>query len=158
MPSRLDSSEFLPLPFFPQENRPEPIDPEDAATALFLENGNIPAAAERLRVTAARLQRAINKSPRLLRLMTNSATPPRRAANVRRPRSRRRRSQRAELDHNLNPLPLDGFSQIPFTLKLEGPLAFTLSSLLGRNFAIESMNIFRNRMMKTTPTRPRSWS
>ena len=70
--SRPHASEFLPLPFFPFEELPHntPIDLEDAATALVLSDGNVPAAAQRLRVTPARLQRAINKSPRLIRLMT----------------------------------------------------------------------------------------
>ena len=68
MPARPDASEFLPLPFFPQENRPGPIDLEDAATALFLSNGDINRAAERLRVTPARLNKCIRKSPRLTRL------------------------------------------------------------------------------------------
>jgi hypothetical protein len=68
--SKPDASEFLPLPFFPYEERPRssPIDVEEAATALFLAHGNVGDAARRLRVTRARLQRAIRASPRLIRL------------------------------------------------------------------------------------------
>jgi hypothetical protein len=68
--SRPDASEFLPLPFFPFEELPRntPIDIEDAATAMFLSNGDLDRAAERLRVTPARLMRTIRKSPRLQRL------------------------------------------------------------------------------------------
>ena len=73
--SKPDASEFLPPPFYPEENRPGPIDLEDAATALFLEKGVIPAAAARLRVTAAKFQRTIRKSPSLMRLITRLAEP-----------------------------------------------------------------------------------
>ena len=45
------------------------LDPEECATALFLSKGDLDAAAERLRVTPSRLNRAIDKSPRLIRLM-----------------------------------------------------------------------------------------
>ena len=67
--------EFLQLPLYLDDNRPDPIDREDAATALFLERGAIPAAAERLRVTPTRLKREISKSPRLQRLLTRLAEP-----------------------------------------------------------------------------------
>ncbi len=73
--SRPQPDEFFPVPWYPQENRPEPLDIEEAATSLFLSNGAIPPAAERLRVTPARLQRAIRKSPRLTRLITRLAEP-----------------------------------------------------------------------------------
>jgi hypothetical protein len=42
---------------------------EEAATALFLKNGDVGAAAIRLCVTPARLNRTIRKSPRLQRLI-----------------------------------------------------------------------------------------
>ena len=40
--SRPQPDEFFPVPWYPQENRPEPIDIEEAATSLFLSNGAIP--------------------------------------------------------------------------------------------------------------------
>ena len=66
----LDPGSYLPLPWFPWESRPKnlPIDPEEVATALFLKNGDINAAATRLRVTASQLDRTIRKSVRLTRL------------------------------------------------------------------------------------------
>ena len=66
-----DASEFLPLPFFPFEELPRntPINIEDAATALFLEKGDLNRAAARLRVTTPRLDRTIRKSLRLIRLI-----------------------------------------------------------------------------------------
>jgi len=64
------NDEFLPLPYFPWEVRPSHIgiDVEEAATALYLAEGVVSVAAERLRVDSLRLQRAINRSPRLVRL------------------------------------------------------------------------------------------
>ena len=78
--SKPDPSEFLPLPWFPFEELPHntPINIEDVATALFLKIGPRVAAA-RLRVTPSRLNRTINKSKRLQRLMTrlgDSPNPP----------------------------------------------------------------------------------
>ena len=68
--------EFLPLPFFPDDRPPgAPIDIEEAATALFLKNGDLDAAADRLRVTPARLNRVIRASPRLTRLKAVLLTP-----------------------------------------------------------------------------------
>jgi hypothetical protein len=68
----LDADCFLPLPYFPWLERPAvmPLDVEEVATALFLKQGDLTAAAERLRVTVARLNRTIRKSPRLIRLQT----------------------------------------------------------------------------------------
>jgi hypothetical protein len=45
-----------------------PLDLDEAATSLYLKHGDITAAAETLKVTPARLQRAIRASPRLIRL------------------------------------------------------------------------------------------
>ena len=49
-----DASEFLPLPYYPWISRPDtcPLDVEEAATALFLKNGDVGAAANRLCVTS----------------------------------------------------------------------------------------------------------
>lgn len=62
--------EFLPLPYFPWDRRPStiPLETEECATALFLSDGHIDPAAERLRVHPLRLIRAIRRSPRLTRL------------------------------------------------------------------------------------------
>ena len=45
-----------------------PLDIEEAATALFLKHGDLDAAAARLKVTPARLNRVVRRSPRLMRL------------------------------------------------------------------------------------------
>jgi hypothetical protein len=66
-----DASEFLPLPFYPWLSRPEdlPLDEDECATAIYLANGRLDQAAERLKVDAPRLKRAIRRSPRLRRLL-----------------------------------------------------------------------------------------
>jgi hypothetical protein len=68
--SRPQPYEFEPLAYFPWDSRPEtlPLDVEEAATALYLAQGDINRAAARLKVTPARLNRTIRKSPRLIRL------------------------------------------------------------------------------------------
>jgi hypothetical protein len=69
-PSDGTEAEFLPLPFYPWEIRPShlPIDPEEAATALYLTEGSVDLAAEKLKIDPLRMIRAINRSPRLTRL------------------------------------------------------------------------------------------
>jgi hypothetical protein len=65
-----DASEFLPLPYFPWLSRPEtvPLDVEEAATALFLDGGDVKAAASRLKVSTSTLNRLVRRCPRLQRL------------------------------------------------------------------------------------------
>jgi hypothetical protein len=62
--------EFLPLPFYAWDRRPSTIrlDPEEAATALYLAEGEISVAAQTLKVEPLRLMRAIRCSARLTRL------------------------------------------------------------------------------------------
>ncbi len=62
--------EFLPLPYFGWLERPPdlPLDVEECATAIYLKNGDLDAAAARLKVTRARLDRVVRRSPRLMRL------------------------------------------------------------------------------------------
>ena len=73
----LDPGSYRPLPFFAFDELPlkTPIDIEDAATALFLSDGDLNRAAERLRVKPNRLQRAIRKSERLTRLVARLTAP-----------------------------------------------------------------------------------
>ena len=68
--------EFLPLPFYPYDRRPSviPIDPEEAATALYLAEGEIAVAAQTLKVEPLRLMRVIRRSPRLTRLHAELAS------------------------------------------------------------------------------------
>ena len=63
-------AEFQPLPHYPWARRPPhlPIDIEEAATALYLCEGVIARAAERLKVEPLKLTRQIARSPRLTRL------------------------------------------------------------------------------------------
>lgn len=62
--------EFLPLPYYPYDRRPSviPIDVEEAATALYLAEGEIAVAAQTLKVEPLRLMRVIRRSSRLTRL------------------------------------------------------------------------------------------
>jgi hypothetical protein len=68
-PSEIDQ-EFLPLPHYSWERRPAhlAIDIEEAATSLYLAEGVIGRAAERLKVEPLKLVRVISRSPRLQRL------------------------------------------------------------------------------------------
>jgi hypothetical protein len=78
MSRRPQASEFFPLPYFPWLERPHssPLDVEESATALFLSDGDIKKAAERLKVTPDRLRRAISKSLRLERLRERLSSEP----------------------------------------------------------------------------------
>ncbi len=69
LPSEIDQ-EFLPLPHYSWKQRPShlPLEIEEAATALYLAEGVISRAAERLKVEPLKLVRVIARSPRLTRL------------------------------------------------------------------------------------------
>jgi hypothetical protein len=73
--SRPSPDEFLPLPYFPWLSRPTtvPLDVEEAATALFLDGGDVKAAASRLKVSATTLNRLVRRCPRLQRLRDDLA-------------------------------------------------------------------------------------
>ena len=68
--SRPSPDEFLPLPYFPWDSRPEtlPLDVEEAATALFLDGGDVKAAASRLKVSTTQLKKIVRRSLCLQRL------------------------------------------------------------------------------------------
>ena len=68
--------EFVPLPYFPWDKRPShlPVDIEEAATALYLSEGLIGRAAERLKVEPLKLARIISRSARLTRLHAELAS------------------------------------------------------------------------------------
>ncbi len=68
--------EFIPLPHYPWPVRPLhlPIDIEEAATALYLAEGLIGRAAERLKVEPLKLARVISRSARLTRLHAELAS------------------------------------------------------------------------------------
>ena len=65
-----DESEFLPLPFYPWDRRPShlPLDVEEVATALYLGEGVIGRAADRLKTEPLKVVRQIARSARLQRL------------------------------------------------------------------------------------------
>jgi hypothetical protein len=65
---------FLPMPFRPSPPT-GPIDPEEAATALYLNDGDIPAAATLMKVDTARLRKLIKKS-HLLQSLLQQLEPP----------------------------------------------------------------------------------
>lgn len=59
--------DLIPLPTSPYAERPNslPLDVEECRTALWLNRGNIPDAAEQLKVSPSRLRNFIANSPRL---------------------------------------------------------------------------------------------
>jgi hypothetical protein len=66
-----DDDEFLPLPFYPWDERPPtlPIDADEAATSLKLAQGVLKQAAALLKVSEVRFRRVLKQSPRLQRIM-----------------------------------------------------------------------------------------
>jgi hypothetical protein len=74
---RPTADEFFPLPYFGWLERPLdlPLDVEECATAIYLKNGDLDAAAARLKVTPARLDRVVRRSPRLMRLVAVMLAP-----------------------------------------------------------------------------------
>lgn len=60
--------DLSPIPTQPWDERPAelPLDVEEVRTALWLDRGNISLAAERLKVSSARLRNFVNAKPRLL--------------------------------------------------------------------------------------------
>jgi hypothetical protein len=74
---RPTADEFVPLPWYNWDARPDtvPLDLDECATALYLANGDIKAAAARLKITVAQLNRCIRKWPRLQRLIVELAAP-----------------------------------------------------------------------------------
>jgi hypothetical protein len=68
---RPSPDEFVPLPWFPWDSRPDtvPLDTDEIATALYLANGDLQAAAALLKVTVAQLKKPIRKTPRLQQLI-----------------------------------------------------------------------------------------
>lgn len=69
-------AEFLPLPYYAWERRPSTsrIDDEEAATALYLAEGELEVAAQLLKVEPLRLIRVVRRSPRLTRLHAELAS------------------------------------------------------------------------------------
>ena len=72
----MSPDEFLPLPFYGWLERPLdlPIDFDEAATAIYIAHGDISAAAALLKVTPARLNKLIRRSPKLQRLRDDLAS------------------------------------------------------------------------------------
>ena len=66
--------EFVPLPYFSWSERPAslPLDVDECATAIHLAHGDIPSAAELLKVPPIRLHRLLRGSPRLQRVLEES--------------------------------------------------------------------------------------
>ena len=74
---RPTADEFVTLPWYNWDARPDtvPLDDNECATAIYLDNGDINKAAMRLRITVARLNKSIRKSPKLQRLIAALAEP-----------------------------------------------------------------------------------
>ena len=69
-----NDGEFIPLPFYPWEERPStlPLDPDECATAIHIAQGDLPAAAALLKVPLYKLQRQLTHHPRLQRVFQES--------------------------------------------------------------------------------------
>jgi hypothetical protein len=69
--------EFEPLAFYPWLRRPStvPLTSDEVATALYLANGDLQAAAARLKVTVAQLKKPIRKTPSLQHLIERLREP-----------------------------------------------------------------------------------
>jgi hypothetical protein len=78
--SRPQPDEFVCLPYYGcWDQRPDslPLDLDEVATALFLANGDLKAAADLLKVTVAQLKKPIRRTPRLQHLIERiRANPP----------------------------------------------------------------------------------
>ena len=68
------ADEFLPLPFYPWDERPAhlPLDHDECATAIHLAGGSLKAAADLLKVPLFRLSRSLRASPRLQKVREES--------------------------------------------------------------------------------------
>ena len=66
--------EFLPLPHYPWDQRPDslPIDPDEAATAIHLAQGSLIRAASFLKVPPHRLARTLRAHPSLARIQNEA--------------------------------------------------------------------------------------
>ena len=64
-------SEFLPLPYYPWETRPDavPLDADEVATALYIAQGSLVRAALLLKTPPTRVARTIRSHPRLNRVI-----------------------------------------------------------------------------------------
>jgi hypothetical protein len=73
MDSDLDR-EFLPLPYYPFDQRPDtlPLDADEAATAIHLSRGDLDAAAALLKTPTHVLNRLVKRSPRLQAVLAES--------------------------------------------------------------------------------------
>ena len=68
--------EFVPLPFYPWDERPPtlPLEHDETATAIHLSTGNLAQAAAMLRVPIFKVARAIKKSPRLAKILDEATS------------------------------------------------------------------------------------
>ena len=68
------ADEFLPLPFYPWDERPPglPLDHDECATAIHLAGGSLEAAAKLLKTPLHRLSRSLRASPRLQKVRDES--------------------------------------------------------------------------------------
>jgi hypothetical protein len=118
--SKEHDEEFIPLPFYPWDSRPPslPLDPDECATAIHIAQGDLPAAANLLKVPLHKLNRQIRNHPRLARVLqeTNELTVARAASEyinaLSSPSERRREwastkimASRAAAQHPFSPAP-----------------------------------------------------
>jgi hypothetical protein len=71
-PEMIDPREFEPLAYFPWDARPAsvPLTYDEAATAIFLAEGDLNRAAKLLKVCPTQLNRLVKQSPRLQRIQS----------------------------------------------------------------------------------------
>jgi hypothetical protein len=75
--TRPSPDEFVPLPYFGWDSRPETLllDVDECATALYLANGNVKRAADLLKVTERQLQKLVRKHHKLQRVIERMKEP-----------------------------------------------------------------------------------
>jgi hypothetical protein len=75
--ARPQPDEFVPLPYWPWDSRPEtlPLSVDESETALFLANGDLQGAADLLKVTVQQLQKLVRKTHRLQSLIKRMREP-----------------------------------------------------------------------------------
>lgn len=71
-----NDSEFLPLPYYPWDERPDstPLDVDECATAIHIAQANLPKAASLLKVPVYKLERMLRRHPRLVHVLQETTT------------------------------------------------------------------------------------
>jgi hypothetical protein len=74
--SKPPPDEFIPLPYFPRQARPDTLPLDADRSQPYLANGDLRRAADLLKVTVVQLRKPIRKSPQLQHLLERLKEPP----------------------------------------------------------------------------------